>query len=258
MSRISKTGVITASVISSVGLLLAPATTLALGARATTASTSAFCTNLPTKASDITAKLNDLTGKVTQAWSQQDQKLTADEAKVDQTVTADRARADAERAADFAKLEAKATTDSEKQAVTTYEATVKDAVSTRRAAYDAARQTFRDGVKSAITARQSTITGQMSTFQSSASSALATAEASCASNATNGATIRQTLVASLKSARQTFESQRQADATVGNQVSQLAATRNTAFQTADQTFKNSMTTARTALKQAFGNKSSTV
>lgn len=222
------------------------------------ASSSPFCTNLPNKAVTINNQLSTLVDKVHTAWTTQDQKITADEQKVDQDVTTDRQTADTKRDNEFTQLKTKATTDAEKQAVNTYVAAVNAAVTARRNAYDAARQTFRTGLENTITGRRDTLSSQMSTFQGAASAALSTAEAACNSNPANGPAIRTTLVASLKTARTTFQSERQSDSKVGDTVSQLAATRNTSFKAADQTFQASMIAARDTLKQAFGSSSASV
>lgn len=224
---------------------------------AKSSATSPFCTNLSTRATTATSKISDLRGKLATAWSNQDSSLSSKYASVDQNVAQVRTQADTERTSNFGKLEAKATTDAQKQAVQTYETAVKNAVTIRRAAYDAARQTFRDGVKSAIDSRRSTITSQTDAFSSAVQSALSSAEASCNtdSSVSAGQTARTTLVASLKTARETFQADRKNDATVGSQATQLAATRDAAFKAADQTFQASMTTARTALQKAFGSTS---
>lgn len=260
MNRISNRVFATGSALSIALMVAAPATGVALGARdeaktAVTPKTSQFCTNLPNDANTVTSKLSDLQGKLTQAWSQQDQKLATAWQNVDQKVAAERQKADSDRAADFVKLEAKATTGTQKQAVQDYETAVNNAVSTRRAAYDSARTTFRNGVQAAISARRSTISGQESTFVSSVNSAISTAEASCASNPGEGVAARTAFVASLKSARQTFEADRKGDAGIDQQVKQLAATRDAAFQAADQAFQSSLKSARQALEQAFGKSS---
>lgn len=240
-----------------VGTIVAPfgGTALALeaGKTGTEAKTSPFCTNLSAKMGAFTGQITTLSGKATQAWTTQDQKLLAEYQKVDQDVTADRQKADTDRSTNFTKLEAKATTDAQKQAVKTYEAAVHTAVDTRRSAYDTARQAFRTGVKGIILARRDTVTAQLNQFKSTVAADFATTQTNCTSNPSGSTAARETLMANLKTARQTFQNSRKNDETVGSQVKQLAQTRNDAFKAADQAFKASMTAARTALKQAFGN-----
>jgi hypothetical protein len=249
-------------IVSIIGLLVAPMGSFALSPHAATAASASksqansFCTNLANHTDKIATGLSDRSGKVTPAWSKQDQKLTAGWQKTDQTVAADRQKADSDLNADFTKLEAKAKTDNQKQAVQTYEAAVHNAIATRRDAYDAARQAFRTGVQDAVSGRHDTVTAQLDTFQSSVSSAISTAKDSCTANPNDAQVIRQTLRASLKSARTTFQIERKADNTVGSQVKQLVVTRKAAFKAADKAFQDSLSTARQALKQAFGNSNS--
>lgn len=262
MKRVTNNLMRGGSVLGVAALLSIPSVSMALGSRdgatttADTTKTSPFCTNLSTDISNINSRMTSLESKVSQAWTQQDQKLMAEAQTVDQKVAADRQAADTQRQADFTKLEAKATTGSEQQAVQTYETTVNNAVSTRRAAYDAARQTFRSGLAADVTSRHSTVTDQSDTFQVSVNAAISTAQASCASDPSGGAAARTAFVASLKSAREAFEGDRSGDQKVKQQAQQLAATRDATFRSADQAFKASMQTARQTLDKAF--KSSSV
>lgn len=229
---------------------------MALGAR--TADGGAFCTNLQTKATSITNHLSSLKSKISTTWQNQDTRLAALASTVDQKIATDRGAADAKRQVAFAKLEAKATTDGQKTAVTTYENSVMQAVATRRAAFDAARTAFRTGVKNAILTRRSTLSDQADTFATTVNAALTAAESSCTDGTVSATAIRQTLVSSLRNARQTFVSNRQGDNKVGIAVRQLAVTRNAAFKAADQTFHASLKTAAAALKAAFGSDAAVV
>jgi hypothetical protein len=217
-----------------------------------------FCTGLTTKASNITNNINDLEGKVRTAWTNQNTRLTTLASNVDQRVTTARHTADANWQIAFSKLEAKATTDSEKSAVHTYETSVNQAISTRRSAYDTARTTFRNGVKDTITTRLTTLSDQANTYADTANTALNTAETACTNNTGTPSVIHTTLISSLRTARQTFVSERKDDTKVGQTVRQLAATRNAAFKAADEAFKTSLQQANTTLKAAFGSQASSI
>jgi hypothetical protein len=242
------------SLIASAVLIAAPMSVYALGSATadTTANTSPFCTELSTKSQTITNSMNTVSGKLQAAWAKQTQDLTNDFQKADQDIAADRAKADTERQTDFTKLMAKATTSSEKQAVGVYETAVLQAVNTRRTAYDNARSNYRTNVEGAISGRQTTVKGQLTVFESSVSSALSNAQSSCASTPNDGTSIRTTLVGSLKSARETFQSDRKSDSTVGTQIKQYVTTRNDAFATANSIFQTSIQNAAKTLQQAFG------
>jgi len=246
---------ITSSLIASAVLIAAPVSVYALGSTtsgATTTKTSPFCTELPSKSTTITNEMSTLSGKLQTAWANQTQDLANAFQKVDQNVATDRAKADSERQTDLTKLMTKATTSAEKQAVTTYETAVLQAVNTRRTAYDNARSSYRSSVEGVASGRQTTVKGQLAVFESSVDDALINAQASCASTPSQGASIRATLVGSLKTARETFQGDRKSDSTVETQIKQYAATRNSAFDSANSVFQTSMQNAAKALQQVFG------
>lgn len=240
-----------ASLVAICGLVLAPMTSYALEASKPTTQNSGFCSGLSARVGTLRTQVAGTADKANDAWTKQDQKASAKDQKIDADIVADRQKADTNRTAEFAKLEAKATTDAQKQAVQTFETSVRSAISSRRAAYDAARKTFRDGVKDTVASHRAAVRGQINQFKASTEAAISTAEASCASNPSNGQAIRTTFAASLKSARQAFQGARKDDAKVGPAVKQLAAARTAAFKAADQAFHASIDTARAALKQAF-------
>ena len=215
-------------------------------------STSQFCTNLVTESGFIKSKFGDLTTKLAQARSQQTLDMTNEWTKVDQLVSSDRLKADNSRAADFSKLESKATSVTEKQAVISYEKSINDAVSVRRAAFDSARLTYRSAVKNAITVKHNQITAQLTTFQNSVNSALSIAMASCANNPNGFSAIHATFQASMKSAHDVFQTERNSDNTVKSQVQQLTVIRDASFKSAEVAFEASHTAASTILQQAFG------
>lgn len=251
MNRLSKTGLFSA-------LSLVFVTVFASSLPVMAATTSPFCNNLQNRASQITTNLTNMKNKVDDAWSKASQTLTTNRQKEDQEIATDRQTWDTQRQDNYTKLEAKATTDSQKAAVQAYITAVNNAVATRRTAYDAARTAFRSGVDSAIATRHSEVTDQLNAFVDSANSAIATAEASCIANPANGATIRSTLIDSLKTARTTFQTDRKDDSKIGTQVVQLAQVRKAAFKAADAAFATSLSAARQALKAAFGSSSSNI
>lgn len=252
---------IVSGLLGTVFILAAPATSVALSAKAsttTTTKTSAFCSNISTEANTVTTKLNGLISTAQQAWSNRDTKWNNLITTVNQEVAAARLRADTAREQDFTKLMAKATTSSENSAVMAYESSVNQAVSSRRTAYDAARQTYRSGVEAVTATRENTVIDQFNTFKTAVNSAIQTAEASCTATPGNGPVIHSVFQSSMQSARQTFSSERQSDPTINTQVKQLATTRDAAFNTADQTFQTAMNSAAQTLKEAFGSKSGSV
>lgn len=217
-----------------------------------------FCSSLSKRATALDNRLSGLKNTVNAAWSTQTTKLATIESSVDKQVATIRATADKERQANFVKLEAKAKTPQEQSAVKTYESAVTAAVAAHRAAYDAARATFRSGLQSDIAARHNLFGSQVDGFVSAADSALSEAQSSCTTGGSSAAAVRTTLIANLKNARTTFVTERRSDNQISSQVQQLAASRDQAFKAADQTFKAALSSAATALKAAFGKDASHV
>lgn len=243
----------TASVVTIVGMMAPMASAVAAKATAD----SPFCTNLSSNTTKITGSITSLTGKLDSARTAEDQKVASDRAKWAAEIQAARTKADTQRQDGYAKLMAKATTDTEKAAVTAYETSITDAVSVRRTANDTARATFQSGVDSARAARRSTVNSQASAFTSAVNTAISTAETSCAadSSAAGGPAIRTAFIASLKSARTTFQGARKDDDKIGDQVKALAATRDAAIKANDVTFESAAKAARQTLQTVFGKSS---
>ncbi len=221
---------------------------------------SPFCTILAKDIDKINTPLSSLKGKLLTARQDQVKKITDDRTKIDEDIQTNRDKADTKRQTNFTKLEDKGNTDAQKAAITTYQNAIKSAINTRRAAYDAAKAAFRSGVDAAIAGRKTTADAQITAYTNAVNAAIATAQASCAADSSlaGGQVIRTTFMASLKTARQNFQSARKDDSTVGSQVRELAKTRNAAFKAADETFKASTAAARTALKAAFGTDASSI
>lgn len=232
--------------------VLSPAAFAVTAPAQTAKDSSVFCTNIGNNTAKITSGITAAKDKVSTARNERATQLTANRAKWDQDLSANRSKADQDRQSSFAKLEAKATTDAQKAAVKTYESTVADAVTKRRAANDAARTAFRNAVDTAIASQKATIDAQATIFSSAVSTAVTTAQAACIANPANGPAIRTTLQNSLKTAKDTYNAARKSDGNLGEQIKQLAATRNEAIKTADTTLQATVKAAREALKAAFG------
>ncbi len=103
------------------------------GATGSTASPaeSAFCSELPAKASAASAKLATLKTNLTTAQSKRTAILQANWSKWDAQLTALRAQWNQNRQTQYALLNTKATTAAEKTAVTTYQSTLTAAITSR-------------------------------------------------------------------------------------------------------------------------------
>ncbi len=224
----------------------------------TDASSSTFCKKLLSTTNSIESNITKRSDKATDLWTNRENKWSDNWSKVDQTVANNRTKADQLKQQHFNQLTSKVKNSTEKQAIDEYSTEVHNAVSVRRAAYDEARNAFRVGVKSLINSRAGTISAQLAQFSDQVNTAINTAKEACNNNTESSTQIRTDMKASLKTARENFNSERKTDSTVGSQIKLLITTRNNAFKAADQTFHNSVTTAKDTLQKAMGADSSSI
>lgn len=170
--------------------------------------------------------------------------------KHDEELAAHRAQWDANRAEQFAKKEARATTDAEKQAVMAFKTAMTTAISARRAAVDSAIKTFREGFQKVMAARKDAINAAVQSFKTAEKAAFDKAKADCAAGIAPK-TIRDTLHASLKTARDKFAQDRRAIDKLQSSLDPLIAARKTAIQKAISDFKTAAEKARTDLKKVL-------
>lgn len=253
---VQRISIVTASILS-LGVVV-PSTAMAAvtsPSQTTSAKESNFCSNFSSISGKTSGNINNLVDKSTAARSKQDKAITGNRSKESSKIQANRDKWDKQRVDGFSKLETRAKTDAEKSAVKAYESSVLQAIATRRAANDAARISFVSGVDAVIASHRTEVDNQISTFKAAVASAVSVAQSSCTATPTNGPAIRAKFVADTKAARESYKSARSSDAKVGDQVKQLAQTRNASFKTNDSTFDATTKSALDALKTAFHNKS---
>jgi hypothetical protein len=210
----------------------------------------------------VCTAIENNSGKFSENWAQKEADLktkkeekknrwTERVAANDARLAEIRTKAEAEMAKKMADLLAKSgITDAQITAVNTFSATQKTALAKRRAAVDAARKTFQTGVQSAVSTKQSGMDAVVATFKNSISAAFGKAKTDCGAGVEVG-TVRETLRASLKTAREKFKSDRESSAKLKVSIEPLIAVRKAAFEAARNAYKATMEPARTALKAAF-------
>ena len=248
---------ITATIFAS-SLVIAVTTTPARAISIPDSAKNTFCSNIGSNLSKISQSVDTARAKAKTAREDQQKTVADNRAKLSQELAAKRQEWDTKRQENFDALAQKATTDAQKTAVTAYQKTISDAVTKRRAANDAARQTFQTAVSNLIASQKSTADAQATIFASSVSTAITSAQAACLANPTDITNIKNTLQASLKSARETFNNARKADASIGEQVKQLAQTRIETVKANDAEFLATTKAARETLKAAFGTDASSI
>lgn len=210
-----------------------------------------FCTRITEHATKFDQKMGE---RETTLKEKRDERATQWEArwkKHDEERAAHRAQWDRNRAEQFAKMETRATTDAEKQAVATFKTTMTTAIAARRTAIDAAIKTFREGFQKTMTARKDAINAAVQSFKTAEKAAFDKAKADC-STGIAPKTIRDTLHASLKAARDKFAQDRRAIDKLQSSLDPLIAARKTAIQKAISDFKTAAEKARADLKKALG------
>src|SRR6185436_10993014 len=98
-------------------------------------------------------------------------------------------------------------------------------MATRKAAVDAAQQTFRSAQEKLVSQRQEAIRAAASTMKASISAALAKAQADCTAGV-SPETVKETLANSIKAAIEKFRTDIRALDKIGTSMREIAATRN--------------------------------
>lgn len=209
-----------------------------------------FCKGLAAMAAKVEERVaagtSAIAAKRAEAQTRLDERKTSHDTKLAEA----RAKEDEMRDERVADLEVIADTDAEKQALEKFQADVAAAVTVRRAATDLANEAFRDGLKAKIAARASAVDAATTTFNAAVRAALAKAKADCASGV-SPASVRTTLMASLKAAREKMQSDLQEIAKLGPQVKALIDVRVAAHEKAMADFHASLDAAKAELKAAF-------
>ncbi len=214
-----------------------------------------FCTvGLPAFKSKLLAELDKRKVERETKRDEKGAKRGSDRSSWDDKVSKARDVANTKRDSEFTALEDKETTETQKQAVALFVSTVKAAITTRRAAYDKARQTFRDGVDAAVAAHKTQADSQVASYRAAVATAFTKAETSCTSG-TPALEVIATLKTDLGNARRTYKDGRQTDTDFAATIKALEKTRKAAIEAATKAFKDTMNAARATLKASWGSDS---
>lgn len=213
-------------------------------------SSSGFCSTAANVRTQLNTKLGQLETKRGQKRTEISDRLKQrhDQREVDKQTSRNQAKSKFEK--NLTRIEDLATTDAQKAAVAAFKAAIEQALATRKAAVDAAMQTFRTSQSALVTQRQDAIKSATMAYKDAVATATAKAQSDCAAGI-DAATVRSTFVASIKAAKDKFQSEVTALDKIGQQVKDLTKTRNDAVKAANQVFKTAMEQARDTLKAAF-------
>lgn len=214
-------------------------TTVEPGTKSSTEACSRFTTLATTTNAKLAERLNAMKVDFTKRLSNIDNRHEA----VDQKVTTFRTSLSDKFDARVAELKSKdGLTDTQLAAIDTYVQSIKMAEAAREEAVDSARATYHAGLAQEVKNQQQKLSEAAATFQASVSTAFTTAKADCG-NGSATATLR----ASIKTARDVFQTSRKADA-AKTSIRQLAETRTKSIKAADAEFKKNAESYRVTLK----------
>jgi hypothetical protein len=214
--------------------------------------TSAFCTNLPTLASNASGRMTTLQNNLAAAEAKHLSTLQTNWTNWANSLSALQSKWAQDRTTEYAQLMDLATTSSEQAAVTTFENTVNTAITTRESANASARTTYQNGVLADVNGESATVKQLVDTLVSTDTGTIQTAENTCQSNPSGGVGARTVLDVALKSARTQYAGEVSTDQTNNRAAIQaLQSTLKNTVNTNDEAFTATLKTATTTLKAAF-------
>lgn len=215
-----------------------------------------FCDRFSALADDLNQKVEQQRNRIQTRQEERFTNWASRSSEVDANLDMARDNWDENREEQFTALENRAQTEEQKKAVSEFEATVRVAVETRRAAVDAAMNTFREQVKNSIQTRQGQADESVSVFDSARLAAIEKAKTACG-NGSDPVKVRTTLRTELKAAQDKLQGDRQNITKVSANIEAEIQTRRQAVQKAGNEFRATMEQARIKLKAAFANGSGT-
>jgi hypothetical protein len=235
-----------------VGTLIGPGAAFAArdGGRSVERSATSVCGRLDSVARELLQGLTERTSRLSTVQREQRSQIEEGRTSLDSVRTKNRVQGDANAERQFQTLEAMASTTAEQDAVQAFRTAVSAALTARRLAFDRALAEYRNGLDQAVDDRAAKIEALRTAVVRDAQAELAKAKASCASGADAGAT-RTTLIASLRSIQERFQTERKALEQFSESVATLVAARQNAIDAADATLRTALMDARREFTAVF-------
>ncbi len=228
-----------------VGLLMGP-----LSAGAAVPTTTGICGRIESTTTDLSAKFSQLEKTRLEKRTEVLEKVRARKLEQNSKIAKHRTDMLAKWEEKLKEITADATTDEQKTALAEFRVLVKTAMDVRKTAVDAAMLDYRTDLEALVASRQEQLRSATTAFRTSVTAAIAKAKADCAAGVLPEI-IRQTLIASIKTAREKLQTEMKALDPNGPTVRELVQTRNESVRKANQTFKETVQTGKEELKQAF-------
>lgn len=209
----------------------------------------AYCEMLSTALSKIDQRIAGYNSKLEEKRSRIRDRIEERRMERAAKVAEKRTKWDDNRAEHFAKLEEKAANSEQKQAVAAFTKVVSAAIAARRAAIDKANKDFQDSVAGAIAARKSAVDGIVAVFRNAVQAAFAKAKIDCQND--DPQTVRETLRAELKVAREKLAADRENIEKIKVSMEALIVAHRAAIKKANDDFKAALEEARVDFKAAM-------
>jgi len=227
-------------------MMVAPTSALSMNRITTDQSSSVRCERIQTLAEASEAKLAERLSAMQLDFQKRLTNIGSRHDAVDQKATAFRAERSDKFESRVAELRDKnGVSETQLAAIDAFETAIKTAETTRETAVDTARATYREALDQAVAQHQAELFNAAMVFQAAVKAAFTTAKANCADTA-----VAATLRSSIKTAREAFGATRKAEPTKSS-IKQLAETRRTAVQAANDEYKKAMANAVMTLKTAL-------
>ena len=212
-----------------------------------------FCSRISELTLKVDQRINDREAKLEKKHQENLDKFAVNKSERNAKKEEGKDKRDANRQEHYSALEAKATTDAQKQALAVFESTVEAAITARQTTIDATIASFQADIKRAMDNRKVAVDAAVSEFKNAEDLAIDKAISDCASGI-DQKTVRATFIASMKTARDKFQSNKQAIEKLRASFEPLRATRKAAIDKAIQDFKIAIEGAKNELKIALGQK----
>lgn len=158
---------------------------------------------------------------------------------------------DQNREQSYENLQLRVSTDEQQAAVAEFKNEVEKAVTVRRAAVDAAIDTFHLGVQQAVENKNSKVDGLIAQYNQQRARVASEAQNFC--NKGDVTQAQQTLQNRLQQSREEFKISQDKLPNVGTQVKELAQVKNTAIRTASEAFTATIKAAQDKLNEVLNN-----
>jgi hypothetical protein len=208
-----------------------------------------FCTRITESLTAVSAKLNQNDSRLREKRAETQNKLQERKAERQKAISQKRTETVSNTEAKLKELEIDATAE-QKVALQEFKTTLNTAQTTRKAAIDAAMQTYRAGLDKLVLSRQDAAKAAAATFKTSVNAAIQKAKADCAAKV-DPKTVRETFNASMRAAQEQLRTDMKNIEKPGQGVEALAKVRNEAVRKAHDEFRTTMKAAHDKLKAAF-------